>query len=127
MRTVNFYRTKSGNCPVEDFLDSLSGKQAQKVVWVLRLIEELDIVPVQYLKKLVNTDDIWEVRIQFGGSIFRLLGFFDGATLLILTNGFAKKSQKTPRQEIDLATQRKNEYLSRKRKYGNRYRICRRF
>ena len=116
MRTVNFYRTKSGNCPVEDFLDSLSGKQAQKVVWVLRLIEELDIVPVQYLKKLVNTDDIWEVRIQFGGSIFRLLGFFDGATLLILTNGFAKKSQKTPRQEIDLAAQRKNECLSRKRK-----------
>jgi phage-related protein len=116
MRTVNFYRTSSGNCPVEDFLDSLSGKQAQKVIWVLRLIEELDIVPTQYLKKLVNTDDIWEVRIQFGGNIFRLLGFFDGATLLILTNGFAKKSQKTPRQEIDLATRRKNECLSRKRK-----------
>jgi hypothetical protein len=75
MRTVNFYRTKSGNCPIEDFLDSLSGKQAQKVVWVLRLIEELDVVPTQYLKKLVNTDDIWEVRIQFGGNIFRLLGF----------------------------------------------------
>lgn len=116
MRTVNFYRTGSGNCPVEDFLDSLSGKQAQKVVWVLRLIEELDVVPRQYLKKLVNTEDIWEVRVQFGGNIFRLLGFFDGSTLMILTNGFAKKSQKTPRQEIDLATRRKNEYLSRKRK-----------
>jgi phage-related protein len=116
MRTVNFYRTESGNCPVEDFLDSLSGKQAQKVVWVLRLIEELDIVPGQYLKKLVNTEDIWEVRVQFGGNIFRLLGFFDGLTLLILTNGFAKKGQKTPRQEIGLATRRKNEYLSRKRK-----------
>ena len=116
MRTVNFYRTASGNCPVEEFLDSLSGKQAQKVIWVLRLIEELDKVPTQYLKKLINTDDIWEVRIQFGGNIFRLLGFFNGTTLLILTNGFAKKSQKTPRQEIDLATRRKNEYLSRKRK-----------
>ena len=116
MRTVNFYRTASGNCPVEEFLNSLSGKQAQKVIWVLRLIEELDKVPTQYLKKLINTDDIWEVRIQFGGNIFRLLGFFNGTTLLILTNGFAKKSQKTPRQEIDLATRRKNEYLSRKRK-----------
>jgi hypothetical protein len=63
MRTVNFYRTKSGIRPIEDFLDSLSGKQAQKVVWVLRLIEELDVVSTQYLKKLVNTDDIWEVRI----------------------------------------------------------------
>lgn len=116
MRTVHFYRTESGNCPVEDFLDNLSGKQAQKVVWVLRLIEELDNVPGQYLKKLVNTEDIWEVRVQFGGNIFRLLGFFDGSTLLILTNGFAKKSQKTPSQEIELATRRKNEYLARKRK-----------
>jgi len=116
MRTVNFYRTESGKSPVGDFLDSLSGKQAQKVIWVLRLVEELDVVPRQYLKKLVNTDDIWEVRVQFGGNIFRLLGFFDGATLMILTNGFAKKSQKTPRQEIELATRRKNEYLSRKRK-----------
>jgi phage-related protein len=116
MRTVTFYRTESGSSPVEDFLDSLSGKQAQKVIWVLRLIEELDVVPSQYLTKLVNTENIWEVRVQFGGNIFRLLGFFDGATLMILTNGFAKKSQKTPRQEIALATQRKNEYLSRKRR-----------
>jgi len=68
------------------------------------------------LKKLVNTEGIWEVRVQFGGNIFRLLGFFDGSTLLILTNGFAKKSQKTPRREIELAMRRKNEYLSRKRK-----------
>jgi phage-related protein len=116
MRSVNFYRTDSGNCPVEDFLDSLSGKQAQKVVWVLRLVEELENVPAQYLKKLVNTEDIWEVRVQFGGNIFRLLGFFDGPALLILTSGFAKKSQKTPQQEIELAARRKNEYLSRKRK-----------
>ena len=94
MRIVNFYRTESGNCPLEDFLDSLSGKQAKKVVWVLRLIEELDNVPGQYLKKLVSTEDIWEVRVQFGGDIFRLLGFFDGSTLLILTNGFVKKSSK---------------------------------
>ncbi len=116
MRSVNFYRTESGSCPVEDFLDSLSGKQAQKVVWVLRLIEELDVVPGQYLKKLVNSKDIWEIRVQFGGNIFRLLGFFDASTWLILTNGFAKKSQKTPRQEIDLATRRKKKYLARKRK-----------
>ena len=116
MRTINFYRTESGDCPVEEFLDALSGKQAQKVLWVLRLIEELESVPQQYFQKLVNTEDIWEVRAQFGGDIFRLLGFFAGSSSLILTNGFAKKSQKTPRQEIDLATRRKNEYLSRQRK-----------
>jgi hypothetical protein len=61
MREVIFYRTDSERCPIEEFLDSLSGKQAQKVLWVLRLIQELDSVPSQYLKKLVNTDDIWEV------------------------------------------------------------------
>ena len=113
MRTINFYRTESGDCPVEEFLDSLSSKQAQKVLWVLRLIEELDLVPPQYFQKLVNTEDIWEVRVQFGGDIFRLLGFFAGSSLLVLTNGFAKKSQKTPRQEIASATRRKNEYLLR--------------
>ena len=107
MRTVNFFKTQSGRSPVEEFIDSLNGKQAQKVAWVLRLVEELDVVPIQYLKKLVNTDDIWEVRIQFGGDIFRLLGFFENETLVILTNGFAKKTQKTPSSEIDLAASRK--------------------
>ena len=115
MKQVNFYRTSSGRCPVEEFLDSLNGKQAQKVVWVLQLIEDLDTVPRQYLKKLVSTDDIWEVRVQFGGNIFRLLGFFDGDELLILTSGFAKKTQKTPPQEIATAEQRKRDYLRRRK------------
>jgi phage-related protein len=114
MKRINFYRTKSGRCPVEEFLDSLSGKQAQKVAWVLQLIEDLDQTPRQYFKKLVNTDDIWEVRIQFGGNIFRLLGFLDGDELLILTSGFAKKTQKTPRQEIITAEKRKHDYFNRR-------------
>jgi phage-related protein len=114
MREVVFYRTDSERCPIEEFLDSLSGKQAQKVLWVLRLIQELDSVPSQYLKKLVNTDDIWEVRVQVGNNTFRLLGFFEDDNLIVLTNGFAKKTQKTPSQEIELAEQRKRDYLSRK-------------
>jgi phage-related protein len=114
MREVIFYRTDSERCPIEEFLDSLSGKQAQKVLWVLRLIQELDSVPSQYLKKLVNTDDIWEVRVQLGNNTFRLLGFFEDDNLIVLTNGFAKKTQKTPSQEIELAEQRKRDYLSRK-------------
>ena len=63
-------------------------------MWVLRLIEELDRVPTQYLKKLVNTEDVWEVRTQVRNNIFHLLGFFDGENLLILSSGFAKKTQK---------------------------------
>ena len=99
-----------------EFLDSLAGKQAQKVLWVLQLIEELEVIPRQYFKKLSDSEGIWEVRIQFGNDVFRLLGFFDGGTLLILTNGFAKKTQKTPSQEIALVVRRKEEYLARRKK-----------
>ncbi len=116
MRQVNFYKTEFGKSPIEDFLDSLTAKQAQRVTWVLEVIEELRIVPKQYLKKLVNTDDIWEVKISSGSNIFRLLGFFDGNSLIILTNGFSKKTRKTPQNEIKLAEKRKKDYLRRKEK-----------
>ena len=96
MRTIIFYRSINEIWPVEEFLDSLNGKQAQKVAWVLSLVEEFATVPRQYFKKLVNTEDIWEVRVQSGNNIFRLLGFFDDGQLVVLTNGFAKKTQKTP-------------------------------
>jgi phage-related protein len=116
MRTVDFYRLPNGQSPIDAFLDSLTGKQAQKVLWVLQIIEELESVPRQYFKKLVDSDGIWEIRIQFGNDIFRLLGFFGSGSLLILTNGFAKKTQKTTTQEIELAIRRKNEYLARSKK-----------
>jgi hypothetical protein len=63
VRTIIFYRTPAGRCPVKEFLDSLSDRHARKVTWVLRLVEKLEIVPQQYFKKLVNTEDLWEVRV----------------------------------------------------------------
>ncbi len=116
MRTIEFYRTLSGDCPVEEFLDSLSDRDAQKVAWVLRLVERLEMVPQQYLKKVAGTRELWEVRSQVGGSSYRLLGFFYESRFLILTNGFSKKRQKTPMKEIELAQRRRAEYLERKRK-----------
>lgn len=77
MRRVVLYRTSNGDCPVENFLDSLTDKQQQKIAWVLKVIRELPFVPRQYFKKLVGTDDIWEVRIDSGNDTFRLLGFLD--------------------------------------------------
>ncbi|MHB8338527.1 MAG: type II toxin-antitoxin system RelE/ParE family toxin [Ignavibacteriaceae bacterium] len=59
--------------------------------------------------------DIWEIRVQFGNNIFRFLGFYDGSKLIILTNAFANKSQKTKKDEIELAEQRKKEYYERKK------------
>ena len=115
MREIIFYHTSSGKCPVEDFLDSLNDRQVEKVLWVLRLIRDLEFLPKEYFKKLVNTQDIWEVRVKSGNNIFRILGFFDDAQFIVLTNGFAKKSQKTPRNEIILAEQRKKDYLERRK------------
>lgn len=81
---------------------------------MLKLIRELDQVPSKYLKKLINTNDIWEVRIDVGGNTFRLLGFFDGREIVILTNSFQKKSRKTPIKEIKLAEKRKKDFLNRR-------------
>jgi phage-related protein len=80
----------------------------------LKLIRELDQVPSKYFKKLINTEDIWEVRVDVGKNTFRLLGFFHGKELIILTNSFQKKSQKTPLNEIRLAEKRKKDFLSRR-------------
>ena len=77
MRTVNFYRTESGKSPVEDFLDSLSGKQAQKVIWVLRLVEELDVVPRQYLKN-------WSILTIFGKSEYSSEVTFFGCSVFLM-------------------------------------------
>jgi len=115
MRTVNFYRSTSGHCQVEEFLNSLHSKDAKKVVWVLKLIEDLPRIPAQYLKKLVNTDDIWEVRVQSGKNIFRLLGFFDGSDLIVIDHAFQKKTQKTPLSAIRTAEKRKKDYFERRK------------
>lgn len=113
MRRIDFYKTATGVSPVDEFLDTLSDTQTKKILWVMKLVRELDPVPSQYFTKLVTTDDIWEVRVQIGGNIFRLLGFIEGDRLVILTNGFQKKTQKTPRREIELAEARKREYQCR--------------
>ena len=113
MREIVFYRTKNGRCPVEDFLDSLPDKKVEKILWVLRLVKSLDRIPKQYFKSLSNTEDLWEVRIQRGTDNYRLLGFWLGSNLIVLTHGFMKKTQKVARKDIILAQQRRKEYLER--------------
>jgi phage-related protein len=79
------------------------------------LIENIDIVPRKFFKKLEATDDIWEVRVQYGNNIFRLFGFFDGNDLVVLNHAFTKKTQKVPNKEIKIAEQRKKDYFSKRR------------
>ena len=113
MKKIKFYKLPSGKSPIEDFLDSLSSKEAQKVVWVLNLIEDMETVSTKFYKQLSNCNGIIEVRAQIGKNNFRLLGFENKGTLVILTNGFKKKDQKVPKSEISLAQKRKDEYLTR--------------
>jgi phage-related protein len=97
---VIFYRAASGGSPVEDFLDGLSSGAAQKVTWVLRLIEEERLVPARYLKKLSGTEGIWECRVDHGSNTYRIFAFLAPRNTLVLTHGLSKKSQKIPRQGV---------------------------
>ncbi len=113
-RQIIFYRTSDDKCPFEVFLDSLPGRFAQKVTWVLEILENQDMLPASYFKKLVNTD-LWEIRVQMGSNTCRILCFFEKGSIIILTHGFIKKTQKTPLQEIARANEYMKDYYSRRK------------
>ncbi len=113
-RKVIFYTTDTGKCLVEEFLNNLEVKVVKKIVWTLKIIEEMDLVPKTYFKKLESTDGIWEVRIKVGTNIYRIFSFWDKNNLIVLTHGMIKKSQKTPKNEIKIAESYKKEYFRRK-------------
>lgn len=104
-RTITFYKDY-----FQAFFEKQNKKVKAKIVWTLNLIEELERIPETYLKHIKSTDGLYEIRIQVGNDIFRIFCFFDKGKLVILINGFQKKSQKTPRKEIQLALKIKAEY-----------------
>jgi phage-related protein len=110
---LNFYRTEDGDCPVREFLDRLDGKDVQKALWVFRLIERIDRVPKQYLKKLVGSDDIWECRVRTANGAYRFFSFFVHGGDLVVTHGYAKKTNRVDPREIRRATRYRLDYLAR--------------
>ncbi len=84
------------------------------MLWTFDLIEEMQRVPETYLKHIENTDGLYEIRVQLGSNIFRIFCFFDMGQLVLLANGFHKKSQKTPKKEIEIALKIKAEYENEK-------------
>ena len=90
-------------------------KVKDKIIWTFELIEELQRVPENYLKHMENTDGLYEIRIQHGSDIYRIFCFFDKGQLVVITNGFQKKTQKTPKQEIEKALKIKEEYFNEKK------------
>ena len=108
-RTITFYKDY-----FEEFFAKQREKVKAKIIWTLELIQELDRIPETYLKHIENTDGLFEIRIQQGSDIFRIFCFFDQGQLIILTNGFQKKTQKTPKKEIEKALKIKQEYENEK-------------
>ncbi|MFT3702913.1 MAG: type II toxin-antitoxin system RelE/ParE family toxin [Agriterribacter sp.] len=109
MRTVIFYKDY-----FEVFFIKQRAKVKDKIIWTLQLIEDLPKVPEMYLKHIENTDGLYEIRVQTGSDIFRIFCFFDKGHLIVLANGFQKKTQKTPKNEIEKALKIKREYESEK-------------
>ncbi len=109
-RTIIFYKEY-----FQEFFVTQRDKVKDKIIWTFELIEELHRVPETYLKHIENTDGLFEIRVQQGSDIFRIFCFFDHGQLVVLANGFQKKTQKTPKQEIEKALKIKKEYENEKK------------
>ena len=97
-----------------DFFKSLSADVRKKFIWTLKLIATIEIVPIKFLKHIENTDGLYEVRVEVGTDIYRVFCFFDKGKMMILINGFRKKSKRTSIKEIEMAERIKNNYFYEK-------------
>ena len=86
-----------------DFFSTLKPEVKRKFNWTLKLIATIERVPVKYFRHMAETTGLFEVRVEVGSDIYRVFSFFDEVRLIILLNGFQKKTQKTPKNEIELA------------------------
>lgn len=97
-----------------DFYLKQRKKVKDKIIWTFRLIETQQKVPEDYLKHLEGTDGLYEIRVQQGSDTFRIFCFFDEGKIVVLANGFQKKTQKTAKIEIEKALKIKQEYETAK-------------
>ena len=100
----------------QDFYLNQTEKVREKIGYVFRVVKTVEKIPEKFLKHLEGTEGLFEIRIEVGTNIFRIFCCFDKGNIVVLFNGFQKKTQKTPKQEIELALKLKNEYFNQKRK-----------
>jgi phage-related protein len=108
-RKVIFFRTY-----FRDFVDSLPKKVQEKIAAVLFTVTVAPRIPVKFFQHIAGTDGLYEIRVEFESNIYRIFCCFDRGNLVVLFNGFHKKSKKTPKSEIDKALKIKEEYFKRK-------------
>lgn len=98
-----------------EFYISLDSKVQEKLEYVFKVIKTVDRIPEKFLKRIEGTDGLYEIRIKAGSDIYRVFCCFDEGRIVVLFNGFQKKSQKTPKGEIDKAMKIKQEYFDKKK------------
>jgi phage-related protein len=86
-----------------------------KIQYVFELIRQVDQVLEKFLKHLTGTNGLYEIRIDYQSNIFRIFCCFDQGKLVVLFNGFQKKTQKTLRTEMDKAEKLMQNYFNNKR------------
>jgi phage-related protein len=109
-REIRFYE--------KDFIDfylSLDSNVQEKIEYVFKVIRTVDRIPKKFLKHIESTDGLYEIRIKVGSDIYRVFCCFDNGRIVILFNGFHKKSQKTPKKEIYKALKLKQEHFDKKK------------
>ncbi len=112
MFKVTFYKKRNGHIPVTEFLDDLENKKLKaKVFQDISILEEFGYELREPLSKPLG-DGIFELRTKFSSDITRVLYFFYHGKKIILTNGFLKKSGKTPTQVIELAKKYRADYYA---------------
>ncbi len=99
-----------------DFFDSLKPEVQRKFNWTLQLIATVDRIPEKFIKHITGSTGIYEIRVEVGSDIYCVFSFFDKGQLIVLVNGFQKKTQKTPKNEIELAEKLKKQYFDEKDK-----------
>jgi phage-related protein len=106
MREVKFYKRY-----FHDFYEKQRPQVRKKIDWTLLLLATLETIPEKYFKSIHGSAGLYEVRVEVGSDIFRIFCFFDKGQIIILINGFQKKSQKTPKQELERAEKLKKQYF----------------
>ena len=98
------------------FYQNQDEKVKTKILYVLELIKQVNRVPEKFLKHLTGTDGLYEIRIEHKSNIYRLFCCFDEGKLVVLFNGFQKKTQKTPKGELEKALRLMQNYFEQKNK-----------
>jgi phage-related protein len=110
IREIRFYKNY-----FIDFYISLDSPTQEKIEYVFKVVRTVDKVPEKFLKHLVGSEGLYEIRIKAGSNVYRVFCCFDAGKIVILFNGFQKKSQKTPRKEIAKAIKLMDEYFTNKK------------